>query len=269
MDQKELQWNRANHPYFTAGWNTVRLALNEGIKTGEVDWSALNYFRVYFNFGETKEIRIRNVNLELKTKYVPLAQTVDAKDLDLFSNTDQGTALKNIFGELESIKTQDLVSLQVNTKLTQDLKTMQDQMALLQEQTKAVIDLSLAMSLDNVLYKDAEGSVLGLNIMEAEKVETKEVEAKKVEAEDYVVSENVDPAKNNVGSVIIRIGQQEVLVANEKVLYNSKIIVTPVGSSPVAWVISEKIDNQGFKIKLDKPAEFDIAFDYWVIGVER
>jgi hypothetical protein len=264
MDQKELQWNRANHPYFTTGWNAVRLALSEGIKTGEVDWSALNYFRIYFNFGEAKEIRIRNINLELKPKYVPLAQTVDAKDLDLFNNIDQGTALKDIFGTLDSMKTQDLASLQVNTKLTNDLKTMQEQLVLLQEQTKAVIDLSLAMSLDNVLYRDDQGSVLGINVVAAEKVE-----AKKVEAEDYVVSENADPAKNNVGSVIIRIGQQEVLVANEKVLYNSKIIVTPVGSSPVAWVISEKIDNQGFKIKLDKPAEFDIAFDYWVIGVER
>jgi hypothetical protein len=269
MDQNELQWNRANHPYFTTGWNTVRLALGEGIKNGEVDWSALNYFRVYFNSTQTQEIKIRNINLELKSKYVPLAQTIDAKDLDLFNNTDQGVALKDIFGELDSIKTQELASLQVNTKLTNDLKIMRDQVALLQEQTKAVIDLSLAMSLDNVLYRDAEGSVLGLNIIEAEKVEAQEVETKKVEAENYVVSENSDPAKNNVGSVIVRIGQQEVLVENSGVTIDSKIIVTPVGSSPVAWVISDKINNQGFKIKLDKPAEFDIAFDYWVIGVER
>lgn len=71
-----------------------------------------------------------------------------------------------------------------------------------------------------------------------------------------------------VGSIIIYTGQQEVLVANEKVMYNSKIIVTPVGSNPVNWVISDKINGEGFKIKLEKLAEFDIAFDYWVIGVE-
>lgn len=50
-------------------------------------------------------------------------------------------------------------------------------------------------------------------------------------------------------------------------MYYFKIIVIPVGHL-ISWIISDKIDNVGFKIKLEKPVEFDITFDYWVIGVE-
>jgi hypothetical protein len=260
VDQRELQWNSSAHPFFLPGWNQVKLSLNSGIKTGSIDWQNLNYFRAYFKFKTNNNLKFKDIHIETKAVYRPLAQIVDAKELDLWNNADQGTAIKDIFVKLEIQKE---TNFQV-TKLSQELVAMQDQLSLLQEQTKAVIDFSLAMNLDKVVYRDASGSVLGLSVIQAE-----EVEAKKVKAEDYVVSENSDPLKNNVGSVIVRIGEQEVLIKNAGVTIDSKIIVTPVGSSPVFWVISEKMNGIGFKIKLDKPAEFDIAFDYWVIGVEK
>jgi hypothetical protein len=260
VDQKELQWNSSAHPFFLPGWNQVKLSLSSGVKTGTIDWQNLNYFRAYFKFKTSNILKFKNIRIETKSAYQPLAQTVDTKELDLWNNADQGAAIKDIFASLE---TQKETNLEIS-KLSQDLVSLQGQLDLLQEQTKAVIDFSLAMNLENVVYKDASGSVLGLSVIQAE-----EVEAKKVKAEDYVVSENVDPLKNNVGSVIVRIGEQEVLVKNSGVTIDSKIIVTPVGSSPVSWVISDKINGVGFKIKLDKPAEFDIAFDYWVIGVEK
>ncbi|MFZ2188831.1 MAG: FISUMP domain-containing protein, partial [Candidatus Moraniibacteriota bacterium] len=265
QDQKELEWSRSGHPFFLSGWNEVRLSLSDGARTGEIDFQRVNYFRAYFKLANNTNLKFKNIRIETKASYIPLAQAVDTKNLDLLNNIDQGTALKDIFGKLElQVLTNEKLDNQVS-ELGKNLKKLQDQLDLVQTQSQAVIDFALALNMNNLIYKDVNGNVnLGLGSLEAT-----EVKAKKVQAEDYVVSENTDPLKNNVGSVIIRVGQQEVLVENENVMYDSKIIVTPVGSSPVNWVISDKMDNVGFKIKLDKPAQFDIAFDYWVIGVEK
>ncbi|MBT7431782.1 hypothetical protein HN784_03000, partial [bacterium] len=57
-------------------------------------------------------------------------------------------------------------------------------------------------------------------------------------------------------------------VENPKIRNTSRIIVTPIGNSPIDWIVSDKRAGEGFVIRLEKEAEFDVAFDYWIVQTE-
>ena len=104
--------------------------------------------------------------------------------------------------------------------------------------------------------------------LKVKKLQAEEVRADTVVAGDYTVKNDEGEETKNTGSTIIQTGQQEVFVENDKVKNTSRIIVTPVGNNPIQWIVSDKRDNEGFVIRLDKPAEFDVAFDFWIVQTE-
>lgn len=300
-DEQEWQWNKESLGPLQDGWNEVVLPIKSAIKTGEPDWADIRYFRVYFRATNQQWVKVKDLQIEV----LPYASSsfselvFDLRDYDLASDSGQGTALVILADKTnqfyQDLQLQESQLAQLNTNLTQlselingtenwsglvaQVNSHEERLQVLERQilvaggnifsfpTLSVVLEDLGNHLNGYetedgYYFDLEGN------WKAKKIEAQEIKSEKVKAGDYVVTENQTTNQNNVGSIIIRTGEQEVLITNEKVKYNSKIIVTPVGHNPVSWVVSDKIDNIGFKIKLEKPAEFDIAFDYWIIGVE-
>jgi hypothetical protein len=288
MDEDELQWDKENHPYFIDGWNKVSLLVDDATETGEVDWADVDYFRTYFKFSGNVEIKIRK--LAFRAYERPVIQTddyfaIDLENYNLTDQLDQAKAIKVVVGQA-----------QTNRQAIEEWKQSQEEELTLVSQTIADMNDFDQMILDVVNSHEEriavlEGQVAALlggedvavfsgagyfsldsegNLVADQAIKTPAIETQTVSAAEYKLKESQDQptANGNAGSVIIYTGQQEVFVANDKVMYNSKIIVTPVGSNPVNWVVSEKTNNQGFKIRLSEPAGFDIAFDYWIIEVE-
>ncbi|MCK5081180.1 MAG: hypothetical protein KAQ63_03370, partial [Candidatus Moranbacteria bacterium] len=108
------------------------------------------------------------------------------------------------------------------------------------------------------------GDVKFAGVVTAEKLETEVI----VAGEYTIVNNEVAENEKNTGSATIYGGQSEVFIENLKVKSDSKIIVTPIGNSPVNWIISEKKEGEGFRIKLMEVAEFDVTFDYWIVQTE-
>jgi Chaperone of endosialidase len=301
-DANEIEWTKSDHPFLTDGWNKIRLPLNIGTKTGEIDPTDIKYFRTYFKFNSNNNIQIRNVELEMYEKSTIADLDLDNfnlnQDLDLTDDVDQGKAINIIARRLDDNKIL-LTSLseregQIDQQLNQLTITIDNLNSLAQTTTDLLTDhemrivalesntginpgintgINLSEGLqvldERLSVEDSGGEYLFAidGSLKVDRVETAEVNTDIVIAGDYVVKEDAEGENENVGSVIIKTGEQEVFIANNKVKYDSKIIVTPVGSNPVNWIVSEKIDDEGFKIKLSDPAEFDIAFDYWVIRV--
>ncbi|MFZ2188275.1 MAG: tail fiber domain-containing protein, partial [Candidatus Moraniibacteriota bacterium] len=272
MDQKELEWNRPNHPNFIPGWNTIKLPLIDGIKSGEIDFQKLSYFRAYFKFQTNTNLKFKNIRIETKATYQPLAQTIDTQNLDLWNNTDQGAALKSIFGELDGMKTQDLAFLQVSTKLTNDLKAMQEQVVLLQDQTKAIIDFGLALNLGNVIYKDTLGNV---DILEG-KITAKDIEALStvkamdIEATNSLKGQNLELGGQVSGTNSIKAGQVEsVSILTSQAKAGIKLYITPKGSTQGKSLYYDEGDIEpgiGFRVRIDAPAlDKDIEFNWLIV----
>jgi hypothetical protein len=277
MDQKELEWNRPNHLNFISGWNTIKLPLIDGIKSGEIDFQKLSYFRAYFKFQTNTNLKFKNIRIETKATYQPLAQTINTQNLDLWNNTDQGAALKSIFAELDSMKTQDLAFLQVSTKLTNDLKTLQDQVALLQKQADAFNQFLLAFditSIDNFAKKNAPLNIFA-GQLEAEGVVAGAFSVKVVDNNSATVGETlicevgkvlnqekkcVNPLEGDVVS-----DGKSVVVRTMAVKKGSKVFITPVGKTPVNWIVDEVIPGIGFKIVLNEVTSQAVKFNWWLV----
>jgi len=88
-------------------------------------------------------------------------------------------------------------------------------------------------------------------------------------AGEFIVAKDETETDKNTGSVTIYTGQTEIFVENTKINNNSRVIVTPIGETPVSWIVSEKREGQGFIIKLERSAEADVVFDYWVVQTEE
>ncbi|MDD3608102.1 MAG: hypothetical protein PHQ20_04945, partial [Candidatus Moranbacteria bacterium] len=287
MDTNELEWSKANHPYFIPGWNQVSLPIDEAISTGQVDWQAIAHFRTYFKFSQTNQIKIKNLSFKAYPKPTLSEEDYFAIDFDTYNLTDdqdQAKAVKIISAKADANQQaieewkdqyqQELLSLSQTVSNMNDFDTMILDLVNSHEERIAVLEGQVAVLIeggsDGIM---TGGSYFTLDengdLVSDKAIQAPSIEADTVSAGEYKLKENEYQTTKNVGSVVIYAGQQEVFIANENVRYNSKIIVTPVGSNPVNWVVSDKIDNQGFKIRLSAPAEFDIAFDYWIISVEN
>jgi hypothetical protein len=272
MDQKELQWDRLNHPNFSIGWNEIRLPITDGTLTGTIDWQHLNYFRAYFKFNTNTTLKFKNIRIETKAKYQPLAQTLNTQNLDLWNNADQGTAIKSIFGELDSMKTQELASLQVDTKLTNDLKALQDQVTLLQDQTRAIIDFSLTLNLNNVIYRDTLGNIdlTGGKITAKDIEALSTIKAKDIEATNSLKGQNIELGAQVSGTNIIKAGQLEsIKILTSQANAGIKLYITPKGSTQGKALYYDEGDIEpgiGFGVRIDAPAlDKDIEFNWLIV----
>ncbi|MFZ2188264.1 MAG: LamG-like jellyroll fold domain-containing protein [Candidatus Moraniibacteriota bacterium] len=272
MDQKELEWNRLNHPNFTPGWNEVRLSFKDGVKTGEVDWQHLNYFRTYFKFANNTKLKFKNIRIETKAKYLPLTQTVNASNLDLWNNADQGMALKSIFTEFAiQVQATEKLDRQVS-ELDLSLNALEEQMVSLQEQSKAIIDFGLALNLDKVIYKDALSNVnlLGGKITASDIEALNTIKANNVEATNSLKGQNIELGAQVSGTSMIRAGELESAeIFTSKASVGVKLYITALDrlSGRSLYIDQTKIkEGESFRVELDGEAlEKDVNFNWLIV----
>ncbi|MFZ2627248.1 MAG: hypothetical protein WAX81_06210, partial [Candidatus Moraniibacteriota bacterium] len=243
----------------------------------EIDFQKLSYFRAYFKFQTNTNLKFKNIRIETKATYQPLAQTINTQNLDLWNNTDQGTALKSIFAELESQNQTNLTQEALNTKLTADLKSMQDQVVLLQKQSDTFTQFLLAFdvnSIDNFAKKNAPINTF-VGQLEAEGMVAGAFSVKVVDSSSATIGEAliceagkvlnqekkcVDPLEGEVIS-----DGKSVVVRTTAVKENSKVFITPVGKTPVNWIVDEVFSGIGFKIVLNEVTSQAIKFNWWIV----
>ena len=132
-----------------------------------------------------------------------------------------------------------------------------------------ITEITEKLGLEN---EDQNLQISGLNnenkklVNELDKV-TKELQDKdqKIEQLETEITEKAEFGDDNAGKSEIVKGQKEVEILTEAVQEDSKIIISPAGSTFGEVLYYDEIKNQkSFKIKINKEVEADIKFD-WVI----
>jgi tetratricopeptide (TPR) repeat protein len=77
-------------------------------------------------------------------------------------------------------------------------------------------------------------------------------------------SEALTNAKTGRGK--IKAGEKEVILENKNVRDDKRIVLSGLGDlkNQVLTVVSKK-SNEWFKVSIDKPLEFDVEFEYWIV----
>jgi hypothetical protein len=172
-----------------------------------------------------------------------------------------------------SVQTQNIASLQTADETR--IKSLEDDMALLKEQNKAIIDFAKAIQADKLVYKDELGNV---NILGGA------LQADSVVAGAFAVKVT-DESSRTVGTEAIHIYTDENLdgiddnfpgndgksieVKTTAVTGTSKIFVTPEGDAGGSvWVEKEADSNgsyKGFVIKCSSPVKADVKVDWFIV----
>ncbi|MFZ2626595.1 MAG: hypothetical protein WAX81_02820, partial [Candidatus Moraniibacteriota bacterium] len=279
MDQKELEWNRPNHLNFIPGWNTIKLPLIDGIKSGEIDFQKLSYFRAYFKFQTNTNLKFKNIRIETKATYQPLAQTINTQNLDLWNNADQGAALKSIFGELESQNQTNLTQEALNTKLTADLKSMQDQVALLQKQSDTFTQFLLAFdvsSVDNFAKKnapintfvgqlEAEGMVAGAFSVKVVDESAATIGKSAICQSVKVLQDGACLIYDGADAKMIPANGRSVTIKTTSVTADSKIFVTPKLAITQPLAVTSIIPGVSFDVEVKDVMLEDVDFDWFIV----
>ena len=77
--------------------------------------------------------------------------------------------------------------------------------------------------------------------------------------------ENGDGINDVTGKPIVDSDGKTVEVKTKAVSSTSKILVTPVGDTPVSWIISAVDEGKGFTISLDKETLKEVKFNWWIV----
>jgi fibronectin-binding autotransporter adhesin len=256
MDAREIQWDKPAHSWLFSGWNEIKLNIAEGTKTGEIDWEHLNFMRVYFKFKSTNLIKIKNITFEVQKT-------------TLAENTVSSPDLSAIVGKVND---QDATISNLQKRTTQ----LEDEMALIQEQNKAVIDFALALNTNSLLYKDSEGSLDLLN---------GKLKAKEVMAGTYSVKVDDENSATLGEGIIMPIANdangdgiddttgtngRSVVINTTSVKPTSKIFVSAKGASAVRvpLTVTEKIEGSYFRVEIPDQASSNISFDWWIVEKE-
>ncbi|MEI6588085.1 MAG: hypothetical protein WCO05_04000, partial [Candidatus Moraniibacteriota bacterium] len=165
-----------------------------------------------------------------------------------------------------------LASLQVDTKLTNDLKALQDQVMLLQDQTRAIIDFSLTLNLNNVIYRDTLGNIdlTGGKITAKDIEALSTIKAKDIEATNSLKGQNIELGAQVSGTNIIKAGQLEsIKILTSQANAGIKLYITPKGSTQGKALYYDEGDIEpgiGFGVRIDAPAlDKDIEFNWLIV----
>ncbi|MBI4098902.1 hypothetical protein HY442_00020 [Candidatus Parcubacteria bacterium] len=95
-----------------------------------------------------------------------------------------------------------------------------------------------------------------------------DLQAEQVGAGEFVVHWHPDAASNAVGEGVISAGTVEARVENARAQPGAPILIAfrddPAGRS---WHVSNIEPGQAFTVRVSAPADRDLRFDYWLLGV--
>jgi hypothetical protein len=177
--------------------------------------------------------------------------------------------LQLIGASLDALTTDQIETLKEQiTAQTKDISDLKDQIKLLQDETKAVIDFQIAFNLGKVIIKDNLGNI---NLLEG-KITASDIEAlhtikaTDIEATNSIKGQNLELGAQVSGTGMIEAGKIEVVVNSPYASGTAKISLTPKGSTQGKNIFVDDItEGVSFKVKIDAPAvEKEINF-YWFI----
>jgi hypothetical protein len=276
MDEKEIQWNEPAHPYFIDGWNTVKMPFRSAFQTGEVDWSSVSHFRIYFKFKGENVVRVRNAQVEVRQKSVNGSGTMfslDGRILELSSDENQNElllALDQKAGDFDSRITNqqaliDAIQLQVNDLNDQSAAALT--LAKIQENRDEISLIRSVLGMDRVANA-ADIDILGK--LSAESTETGQMfikvneEAKRTIGDSTITSVKIDENKDGIDDATGSDGKKvfiPTVMANSK----SKIFVTSKKATDQTLAVTEITENEGFWVEVKTPVEEDLDFDWWMV----
>jgi hypothetical protein len=298
MDQSEIQWNKVDMPYLTTGWNTVKLPISSGWKTGSIDWSALKHFRVYVKSTELNVLKLRDIKLTVQEQRVlsfsgePIF-TLSGASVNLTSDENQNAAIITAGAKLDELNTnyQSLDSRVVSLDTAvmnqgERLTSLEEQMNTIRDEHQALMDFYTAFELGNVLLKDAEGNVnlasgkleSGGIVAGAFTVRITEAEKKTIGEENIIPlpkDENFDTLDDFTGlgmtdpQVTARDGRT-IFVATRAITDTCKIFTNfETNPGSVSWV--EKVRDEvtqefiGFRVHLQNPCAEQVKVNWWIV----
>jgi len=169
---------------------------------------------------------------------------------------------KNLNSTLDSYK------LQLD-KQNSAIDALEDQLAIIEETNRSVIDFAKVFDPKLMVYKDSTGDI---NLTDG-KITAKNIEvlntikAKDVVATGKVMGESIEMGTSSSGKGKIKAEDTEVKIETPAVSEDVKISVTPEGSTQgKVLYYDEIVEGKSFKVKIDKPAlDEDIKFTWLII----
>jgi hypothetical protein len=144
------------------------------------------------------------------------------------------------------------------------IKNLEEQISAINDQNQSVIDFALALNMDSLIYKDAEGNLdLGKGKLEADGIVAGAMTVKVVDEEKPTIGSNyIEPKdENNDGiSYLVR----------TKAISDNSVVLTNFQANPNAYSWVEKVkdddgDYIGFKIILSAEIQSRVYFDWWIV----
>jgi len=253
-DAREIQWNLSAHPYFFDGWNEVSLKISDGFQTGEIDWANLNYFRVYFKFQATNQIRIKDVKLTVAKTTITLVADTNTSETVLPLDATAENSTSTIANQ------QDLVN---------NLNTGSSELQLAQTQSNTA-DIDLIKSILGLNNSASASDVDILGKLSAEETESGKIlikvneEAKRTIGEAVLYAIDNDADGNGLDDEFGNDGKRifvPTAMANSKV----KIFVTSKKATDQSLAVTSILDGQGFIVEVKNPVAEDLPFDWWLV----
>ncbi|MFZ2226246.1 MAG: tail fiber domain-containing protein, partial [Candidatus Moraniibacteriota bacterium] len=190
---------------------------------------------------------------------------------------DQSLSVDNklqlIGASLDALTTEQIETLKEQITLqTKDISDLKDQIKLLQDETKAVIDFQIAFNLGKVIIKDNLGNI---NLLEG-KITALDIEAlHTITATDIKATNSLEGQKLKLGTQTsgtsaIKAGELEsAKILTTEAQAGIKLYITPKGSTQGKTLFYDESDidsGVGFKVKIDAPAlDKDVEFNWLIV----
>jgi hypothetical protein len=92
------------------------------------------------------------------------------------------------------------------------------------------------------------------------------IKTERIEADQIVLDGKVLADGESTGEATIKAGETAVNINDHEANPESKIFITPLGSTDGQLLFVSKKANGSFEISIDVPLNYDLKFDYWVVN---
>jgi hypothetical protein len=248
----------------------------------------------------SQSVSVNDLQTEVNAKLDVISSSLASFNAQM---TDRGMKITNLETKLEEAQSKikadednllayetsvnDLIKSMMETEnmLTQKILSHEDRIKALEDQM-ATVSVSGGKIPGNVITQDESGNVDLRGILTAKTVKADEVVAgayavKNSDEDAPVVGEALilpvlkdenedgDGLNDAAGNLIVESNGTSVKVKTKAVSSNSKILVTPIGETPVSWIISSVDSGEGFTISLEKETFETIKFNWWILDEKK
>ena len=256
MDVNEIQWNKDSFGNLVSGWNTVKLNIKDAVRTGEIDWSHLNYMRLYFKSSTANTLKVGEIKIEIIETITQVAFENSTADSDLAIQIEAlDSQVSTLSSQMSQIQAQNTDLGLINTKLG----SLEIALNVVGSDVNILGNLSVMGNVD-LMNGNLEASevVAGTFSVKATSIGAETIGEGKIQK--VFKDENGDSIDDENG-----FDGKSVTIATTAVSANSKIFITPKATLSEPLAVTEIIPGESFKVEIKTPVEKDIDFDWWII----